>query len=52
MNDLSSQDEDNETSNTTNQKINLKRMPNVMFYLNMISSQPQGDFINNIHAYW
>lgn len=47
-----SQDEETEVSNTSNQKINLKKMPNVLFYLNMVSSQPQGDFIDNIHAYW
>lgn len=47
-----SQDEDAEVINPTNQKINLRRMPNVMFYLNMISSQPQGDYVNNIHTNW
>lgn len=47
-----SQDEENEAPPASNQKINLKKMPNVMFYLNMLSSQPQGDFIENIHKYW
>jgi len=50
--DFSSQDEETEVTNTSNQKINLKKMPNVLFYLNMVSSKPQGDFIDNIHAYW
>lgn len=47
-----SQDEENEADPAPAQKINLKKMPNIMFYLNMVSSQPQGDFIENIHKYW
>ena len=30
----------------------LKDMPNAMFYLNLMQSRPQGDFIDKIHKYW
>lgn len=30
----------------------LKDMHNAMFYLNLIQSRPQGDFIDKIHKYW
>ena len=47
-----SEDDDTETTNISSQKTNLKKMPNVLFHLNMLSSKPQGDFVDNIHAYW
>ena len=52
LNSFFSQDEENVSINPPNQKINLKRMPNVMFYLNMVGSQPQGDYVDNIQTYW
>jgi len=44
--------EENATTTNTGPKKTLREMPNLMFYLNMIPSRPQGDYIDNIHKFW